>query len=300
VALNQTTNRIYVSNLTDNTVSAIDGASDTVIATIPVGSFPEAVAVNPATNLVYVANLLSATVSVIDGASNTVVATVSGVASPFGVAVNSTTNQIFVSSSNGENYVAVIDGATNTILTRVTVGNIPLGVRVNSATNLVYVTNELSGTVSVIDGKSDSVVNTFGLPQGAQPFFVGLDPKTNRLFVVSSGNAAVYVLDASSGALLQTITGGKVPFKAPAVAAMFQPGKTFLVSDSSSLNAVMEFSEITYGAIAGLKGGNKPYGIAVNRKTGKIYVAENGSNSVNVYNSNPKPAIQPRAQKSLK
>ena len=73
-----------------------------------------------------------------------------------------------------------------------------------------------------------------------------------------------------------------------------------MASRNFSRTAVMEFSEITYGAIAGLEGGNRPYGIAVNRKTGKIYVAENGSNSVNVYNSNPKPAIQPRAQKSPK
>ncbi|HEV2396450.1 MAG TPA: YncE family protein [Candidatus Sulfotelmatobacter sp.] len=296
VALNQTTNRIYVSNLTDNTVSVIDGASDAVIATVAVGSFPEAIGVNPLTNLVYVANLLSGTVSVIDGTSNTVVATVSGVVSPFGVAVDSATNQIFVSSSNGQNYVAVVDGATNTILTKVTVGNIPLGLRVNSATNLVYVANELSGTVSVIDGRSDSLANTFALPQGAQPTDIGMDPITNRLFVVSSSNTSVYVLDASTGDLLQTITGGKIPFKSPGIAAMFQPGKTVLVSDSS-LNAVMEFSESTYAAIGGLKGGNKPFGIAVNRKTGKTYVTENGSNTVNVYSSSANPSTRSRSPK---
>ena len=282
VAVNETTNRIYVSNLTDSTVSVIDGGSDTVVATVPVGFLAEVVDVNSITNTIYVANLLDNSVSVIDGGTNTVTATITGLSSPFGVAVDALTNQIFV-SNQGNNTVYVIDGATNTILSKVTVGSFPSGVRANSTANLIYVANEFSGTVSVIDGGSDTVANTFTLPQGAEPFFVALDPVTNRLFVTSPENAAVYVLDASSGALLQTISGGKVPFKSPTVAAMFQPGKTFLVSDSSSLNAVVEFSEITYGAVGGLKSGNKPGGIGVNRKTGKIYVAENGSNSVNVY-----------------
>jgi DNA-binding beta-propeller fold protein YncE len=63
---------------------------------------------------------------------------------------------------------------------------------------------------------------------------------------------------------------------------MFQPGKSVLVSDSS-LNAVVLVSEGTYSATAGLAGGSAPYGIAVNRKTGKIYVAEFDSGTVNVY-----------------
>src|SRR6266487_1738619 len=83
VAANQNTNRIYVSNLTDNTVSVIDGASDTVIATIPVGFLPEVVDVNSVTNMIYVANFLDNTVSVIDGGSNTVVATIPGLSAPF-------------------------------------------------------------------------------------------------------------------------------------------------------------------------------------------------------------------------
>lgn len=281
VAVNQTTNTIYVSNLTSDTVSVIDGVSDTVVATVSVGSLPEVIDVNPITNMVYVANFLGNSLSVIDGGSNSVVATITGLSAPFGVSVDSVTNQVLVSNSTGANYVAVIDGATNTISATIPVGNYPYGVRVNSVTGLAYVANELSGTVSVIDIGNDSLANTFSLPQGAEPFFVGADPTTNRLFVVSA-NAAVYVLDASSGALVQTVTGGKSQFKTPAAAVMFEPGKSFLVSDTS-LSDVTEFSETTYNPIAGLKGGDKPCGIAVNRKTGKIYVAENGNGTVNAY-----------------
>ena len=56
VAVNPTTNRIYVANQWSNNVSVIDGATNTVVATVPVGTCPEDVAVNPSTNRIYVAN----------------------------------------------------------------------------------------------------------------------------------------------------------------------------------------------------------------------------------------------------
>jgi YVTN family beta-propeller protein len=58
-------------------VSVIDTATNTVPATVSVGSSPQGVAVNPAGTRVYVANAGSNSVSVIDTATNTVVATVS-------------------------------------------------------------------------------------------------------------------------------------------------------------------------------------------------------------------------------
>ena len=76
MAVNPSTNRIYVANEGNDNVSVIDGASNAVVATVPVGSYPLGVAVNPSTNRIYVANYCSGNVSVIDGASNTVVATV--------------------------------------------------------------------------------------------------------------------------------------------------------------------------------------------------------------------------------
>ena len=40
MAVNPTTNRIYVANYDSNNVSVIDGASNTVVATVAVGSQP--------------------------------------------------------------------------------------------------------------------------------------------------------------------------------------------------------------------------------------------------------------------
>ena len=66
VAINPSTNTIYVANFDSNTVSVINGTTNTVTATILVGTYPFAIAINPSTNTIYVANGRSNTVSVIN------------------------------------------------------------------------------------------------------------------------------------------------------------------------------------------------------------------------------------------
>jgi YVTN family beta-propeller protein len=77
----------YVGNTTSNNVSEFDTATNTVVATVPVGNAPLGVAVTPDGKHVYVTSDGFNNVSVIDTASNTVVATVTPVDEPFGVAI---------------------------------------------------------------------------------------------------------------------------------------------------------------------------------------------------------------------
>jgi YVTN family beta-propeller protein len=67
---------IYVANCLDNTVSVINGYTNTVVQTIPVGINPDGVGVDPITNMICVANVGANTVSVINGNTNTVVQTI--------------------------------------------------------------------------------------------------------------------------------------------------------------------------------------------------------------------------------
>ena len=149
VAVNPSTNTVYVTNFYDNTVSVIDGSNNTVTSTVSVGGYPGGVAVNPSTNTVYVTNSDDNTVSVIDGSNNTVTATVSVGSTPYGVAVNPSTNTVYVANNN-DNTVSVIDGSTNAVTATVTVGNSPSAVAVNPSTNTVYAANKGSNSVSVI------------------------------------------------------------------------------------------------------------------------------------------------------
>jgi YVTN family beta-propeller protein len=74
VAVKGITDRIYVTNQSEATVSVIDGSKSQVIATVPVNGGAVGIAVNPATNRIYVPPLFcsSCDVAVIDGATNSV------------------------------------------------------------------------------------------------------------------------------------------------------------------------------------------------------------------------------------
>jgi YVTN family beta-propeller protein len=163
VAVDQTTDTVYVANYGSGTVSVIDGATDTVTATIMVGSAPVGLAVDGATDTVYVANAGSGAVSVIDGSTNMVTATVAVGTEPEGVAVDKSTDTVYV-ANNGSDTMSVIDGATNNVTATVVVGTEPAGASVDDATGIIYVANYGSDTVSVIIPASVNVSPTSSTP----------------------------------------------------------------------------------------------------------------------------------------
>jgi YVTN family beta-propeller protein len=122
----------YVTNTGSNTVSVIDTATNSVVATVAVGLIPRGVAVTPDGKHTYVANGGDpGTVSVIETAGNTVVATVPVGSDPFALAVTPDGKHVYVAISNlsgTSNNVSVIDTATNTVVATVPVGTQPFGV----------------------------------------------------------------------------------------------------------------------------------------------------------------------------
>lgn len=84
IGVDELTDKIYVANSDDNTVSVIDGKNNTkIVKDIPVGKNPSAIGVDESTNKTYVANWGDNTVSLIDPEANKVVARVMFETEPF-------------------------------------------------------------------------------------------------------------------------------------------------------------------------------------------------------------------------
>ncbi|HEX9245997.1 MAG TPA: cytochrome D1 domain-containing protein, partial [bacterium] len=113
---------MFVTNSGDNTVSVIETATNTVVATVQVATKPEGVAVTPDGSWVYVANNGDGTVTVIDAVSFQLVLTVVVGSAPIGVAVTPDGSRVYVANS-GDNTVSVIDTATDSVTT----GPVPVG-----------------------------------------------------------------------------------------------------------------------------------------------------------------------------
>jgi YVTN family beta-propeller protein len=143
-------------------VSVINAATNTVTATIPVGSGPVGVATDPAAGTVYVTNQGDNTVSVINAATGTVTATIGVGSYPDGVAVDPAAGTVYV-ANYGDDTVSVINAATGAVTATIGVGGSPTAVAVDPATHTVYVANH-GGDTSVPSG-GDGTVSVISAPR---------------------------------------------------------------------------------------------------------------------------------------
>jgi YVTN family beta-propeller protein len=268
VAVNSVTNKIYVADAGSNSVTVIDGSSEST-ATVTVGASPDALAVNPVTNKIYVANRLSGTVTIIDGATNGTVSVAVG-SMPQSVAVNQSTNKIYV-ANYGDKTVSVIDGQTNTTST-VTAGTNPEAVAVNTATNKIYVANYGSAAVTVIDGATNA---SSSVAVGKGPFSLAVNAVTDKIYVANSLGASVTVIDGATGSTT-TVNAGTTP---DSVAVDATANKTYVANkDSNNVTAINGATNQTTTVAVGAA----PVSVAVNSTTGKIYVANSNGGDVTV------------------
>ena len=294
-----TTPCAYITNRYSNSVSVIDTATNTVKATVDVGSNPFGVAVNPARTKAYVTNLYEenydsalseqiatksalstkteehiatgeGTVSVIDIATNTVTATVPVGIIPEGVAVNPAGTKVYVTNL-GSNTVSVIDAATNTITATVSVGSGPLGVTVSPDGTKAYVVNEYDSTVSVIDTATNTVTATVSV--GDDPSGVAITPDGKKVYVTNYDT--VSVIDTATNTVTDTVTVEILPWE---VAVNPSGTKVYVTNFGSDTVSVIDTATNTVTATVPV--GSSPIGIAFIPDGTKVYVANSGSYTV--------------------
>lgn len=136
IAINQNTNKVYVTGHLSNCVYVINGYTNKLIKTIAVGLNPDGIAVNPNTNMIYMANSAANTISVIDGTTESVVRTIQVRGdNPRGIAVNPNTNLIYVANALSGT-VSVINGMTNNVMARIS-----FNINPSSGAGGIYCTN---------------------------------------------------------------------------------------------------------------------------------------------------------------
>jgi YVTN family beta-propeller protein len=108
VAVNPSTNRIYVVNHEDNMVNVIDGVSGKALATVKVGEKPQGIVIDAKANRIYVANVHGDSVSVIDGARNAVIGTLRTGHNPYALVVNDTAARLYAVLQS-ESFLTVTD-----------------------------------------------------------------------------------------------------------------------------------------------------------------------------------------------
>ncbi|MGA3020064.1 MAG: beta-propeller fold lactonase family protein [Bryobacteraceae bacterium] len=268
----------YIS--TSGGVSVINTVTNTITATVNVGSGASGAAVNPTGTYVYVANDSSFddTISVLKTATNTVTATVTVGADPIGVAVNPAGTFVYVTNYVGDT-VSVINAATNSVTATVGVGKEPLGIAVNPAGTYVYVANEFDNTVSVINTATNTVTATVDLGGGASaPNGVAVNPMGDYLYVTNASSGNLSVINTATNTVTATVNVGN----SPRGVAVNPTGTYIYVANYENTVSVISAATNAVTATVNVPSTNGLVGIAVNPTGTSVYVPLFGGNGVSI------------------
>jgi YVTN family beta-propeller protein len=167
IAVNPITNKVYVTNETDDTVTVINANNNTT-KTVAVGDRPLWIAINSETNRIYASSLTSANTAIIDGTTDTVEVTTASGGGGW-TAINPINNTTYVVRYGAGDEVNIIQG-TSYILTFATRSFSPVGIAVNPVNNWLYNPNATTGDVSVVDITTPQYYPPLKCPNGSGGF----------------------------------------------------------------------------------------------------------------------------------
>lgn len=190
LAADPLTNRIFVSNASDNTIAIINGKTKTLSSSVSLGGqVPAGLGVNFLCGTVYAA-LNNNKVAILSERTGKVTYATYG----------SQTSAVAVDPFLGREYVTdgVFDTPTVGVLNQkgvteaaIAVGLFPQGIDVDFVTSEVFVANEADGTISKIDAQTNTVVST--TPVAANS--IAVNPQEGTVYAVGSTSVTVLTED---------------------------------------------------------------------------------------------------------
>jgi YVTN family beta-propeller protein len=289
------TTRVYVSNEDGGSISVIDGQTEAVVATIPVGKRPRGMRLSPDGRFLYVAlsgspkggpgvdesklpppDRTADGIGVIDLGSQKLVRVLASGADPESFDVTPDGKTLYVSNEDTAQ-ASVVDLASGTVRKTIDVGKEPEGVAVRPDGKVVYVTSESSSEVDVIDVARDELLTR--IPTQARPRAVVFARDGKHAYVTTEAGATVHVVDAASHKVLSDIA---VPQKgARPMGIVLSPDETraYVTNGRGGSISVLAVGPATVErAIEGVA--PRPWGIGVTRDGKTLYVAGGSSNEL--------------------
>ena len=186
IMYDEASKRVFAFNGRSGDATAIDTVTAKAVGTVALGGKPEAASSDGA-GTIYV-NVENKNELVAFDAKTLAVKAhypLTGCESPSGQAIDVAHSRIFAVCDGG--VMTVTDAKSGKVVTTVKIGDGPDAARFDAATGLVFASNGGSGTMTVVHEDSPdkyTVLDNVETAKGART--MELDPKSHRLFVVSS------------------------------------------------------------------------------------------------------------------
>jgi YVTN family beta-propeller protein len=193
------THQLFVADF--DSVSVLSDASDTVVATVPLGTpgfQPGSLAYDPSTGQIFVLSY-SGNVTVISDTNDSIVSRIpipetrvgtyveSLQLNGLGIAYDGRTGQVFVTAQVNftKTNVTIVSDGNDSVVRTITVPGFLAGAAYDPDDSGVYFANALTQNLTEISDATDTVVGTVALPVGSFPVDVAYDPGTGQVFVTN-------------------------------------------------------------------------------------------------------------------
>lgn len=189
-------------------------------------------------------------------------------------------------ANNRSNNVSLVNFENGTLMgtvgltpTTINVGQGPWGVSLSPDYSKVYISNNVSGTVSVINTSSNAVTATITV--GSDPEGVLVSRDGNNVYVANEASGTVSVINTLSNIVTATIHVGANPTQL----AASPDGKTIYVSNHDARGTISVINTAGNTVAATIGSLNYPTGLAISPDGSKLYVASDIQNNVTVINT---------------
>jgi YVTN family beta-propeller protein len=193
-------------------IAIVDVTTRATLRTIPAGSDPEEFDVSPDGTRLFVSNEDADSASIVDLASGKPVANVKVGDEPEGVTISPDGRTVWVTGETDHD-ITGFDAVTGAIQSRIDVlGRRPRSIGFLPDGSRAYVSNEMSGTVSVVDMMARKTLRQIAMPEGSRPMAILIPPDGTRVFVSNGRGKTVSVIDPATDTVRQTVEVGTRPW----------------------------------------------------------------------------------------
>ncbi|HEY1916077.1 MAG TPA: YncE family protein [Streptosporangiaceae bacterium] len=199
-----------------------------------------------------------------DAGALTHVATIAIGQNPTAMASDSATGIVYVACTGPSPDVYAIDAATNAVVATIPVATYPKAITVNSVTDTIYVASQKAGTISVIDGATNTVTGTVSLPGVG---LIAADQSSNKIYADASGGIAV--INGATNTVTRTLT---TPLR-PGLGLAVNPAAKKLYVGYLGGDGLMIISTTTGKTLATIRTTLEVRAIAADASNDVVYVA---------------------------
>ena len=286
ILFNDITKQVYVSHIGSDDVYVIDSATSKVVKIIQLGGDPTSMTYDKTSGDVFVASNSSGVLNTISPDFRVSALNLQSTAyfksAPLNLFYSEIGKKLFILNSSSAELL-IYDTSSRKVINKIITDYSPIAILGSEKLALVFINHFDANSIYEVNAKTYSTrripeqtlqnSQVFSKPQG----ILG-DPDTNRVFVTNLGSDKVQVIDGSSLKVLHTITVARSP-----QAINIQPvtKKLYTYSPSADSIAVTDITKSDYPTKI-IEVGKQPFGITINSKTNKIYIAFAGESQIGI------------------